>query len=306
MKTYRFATFLLAIGTMVAILSLLEGFRARECHFFSHHEVDFQLKDHEALRVNYSRVTVSCNEKRILIVVLSHSSNFAHRHAIRNTWFRYAGEWTGVFLVSGPWNKDVARLRKENDQHKDLLLLNSSTLRVAGSPFFIERIVAILAVARAENYAWAFKTDDDSFVYVPRLLELTTSLAVPFYGGAVFTGASPVRNSNHKDYVSVETWPKPSYPDYASGAGILISSHLFHCFQKHLSTLLHPFADVACGEAARRCKTTAQNLQGMCPFSCYNLGDNSRWMLHKIQPSQMKKIFQFRNEAFKPRLDPTG
>ena len=105
------------------------------------------------------------NPQRIVVGVLSAAQNTASRHMIRSTWAQ--AQQNIFFLVAGPW-EDVSR---EFSVHGDLLWLDMKESYYYGLTY--KTGVFLHAVDKyVEQYSYAFKTDDDSYVVIEKLREV--------------------------------------------------------------------------------------------------------------------------------------
>lgn len=100
---------------------------------------------------------------------------------------------------------------------------------------------AIFAYAEHIGAAWAFKTDDDSFVNVPTLLKLMASKASPKasnYVGRFHKGSWPFRDPKNKWYVSEAQYPRKlgAYPNFAAGVGYALRKDAIKCVMNKVAT----------------------------------------------------------------------
>jgi hypothetical protein len=79
---------------------------------------------------------------------------------------------------------------------------------------------AILAYAREVKARWVFKTDDDSFVNIPKLLSTFDQvMETQNYVGRIHINEKPWRNPASQFYVSETDFPPKVFPSFAGGVG---------------------------------------------------------------------------------------
>ena len=153
---------------------------------------------------------------------------------MRDTWFASSGgcSWDGVFVVGdltksnslSPEQRDefARRIDEEVKQYNDLLVLD---VEESWRESLTYKSAALVQLAHRSGAKWLFKTDDDSYLNVPQLLDTLNEMDFkkPTYGGEIWWRSKVIREKAHKFYVSEEQWPEPYYPPYASGAGYFIS-----------------------------------------------------------------------------------
>mmetsp|Transcript_15927 Transcript_15927/g.45808 ORF Transcript_15927/g.45808 Transcript_15927/m.45808 type:complete len:759 (-) Transcript_15927:130-2406(-) len=106
------------------------------------------------------------------------------------------------------------------------------------------------------DYAYAMKTDDDSYVALDRIASyLDIQVGKPDYVGKCVGPREPFRNPSSRYYTSYTEYPEEFFPEYCQGLGFLLSSHLIECVVTHMENcrfLKHE--DVFIGSLAQRCQ----------------------------------------------------
>lgn len=176
----------------------------------------------------------------LFIAITTDHKNFEARQAVRNTWLQFPKipNWEAYFFVMQSPNSSLQRqLEEEAKEYKDIVILpyletySNLTLKTLSLMEWIDKNI---------NATFIFKSDDDAYVNVPRLvLWLLKKPTQKFYTGGVNRNSKPVRIKGHKWYVSYDEYPYKYYPDYCIGNGYVISrdlvSVLGNCLPEDLS-----------------------------------------------------------------------
>lgn len=174
----------------------------------------------------------SANKKNytLLVVVLTSLNGKKRRDAIRQTWYSNGEIKNEVYLkfvlgtmgVSEEYRGD---LQKENEEHKDLLLLP----KLVDSFTNLTRKVLDTFVWTAKNiqFSYLLKCDDDTFVVLKALLnELKHRTSTkPYYWG-FFDGRASVKKGGK--YQEMGWFLCDRYLPYALGGGYVLSGDLVH------------------------------------------------------------------------------
>jgi len=197
----------------------------------------------------------------VIVGVLSSSSNAERRKTIRATWTK---DRLGIFfIVAGDWSLvaeefytfgDLIWIDVEEHYHK-------ITYKTAAFFAVVDRVTSELNI----DYAYAMKTDDDSYVALDRIeaflkhLNDENKAVKPDYIGKCNAGVSPIRDIEHKYYTSLEEYPERLFPTFCQGCGFLLSNIFIKCLSSHhnvgvLRFLKHE--DVFIGLLAQRCNVT--------------------------------------------------
>lgn len=197
----------------------------------------------------------------LLVGVLSGYKNLEKRRSVRDTWKLYPGNWSLVFIIGLPCDEQC---KTENATYKDLALVHDEDRYFGTSSILPVKSSTLYWIAERIKPDWILKTDDDSFVDIPRLINVTKTLKKPFYGGQIWTNQGPVRDPKSVSYISFQQWPGGGFPHYASGAGYIVSGDLTDCFIKNIYQVFKmPREDVFSGLLARACKIKPTQINGL-------------------------------------------
>eukprot|EP00873_Tetraselmis_striata_P033144 jgi/Tetstr1/453408/TSEL_040390.t1 len=168
----------------------------------------------------------------LLVGVLSSCGAAEARAAVRDTWFRLripsAHTWRGVFIISSSCRGDLAH---EEEQHGDILFVD-----VKDSYFTLTRkVMLFFDYAHRIGAQYTFKTDDDSYVFVDRVLaELDRLPRSCLYWGQANRLPDAKKYTSSALAIPLHKWyiPKSQYismleeTTYMQGGGYLLSSDL--------------------------------------------------------------------------------
>ena len=216
----------------------------------------------------------------LVIAVLSSAAHGARRAAIRRTWFALTGDdRTNVLACFGvgalPTSQGAlptSHLERERVLHGDLLLLNAthvstSNSSLVGSMFETSFGWWLTAAIRFPRANFLAKTDDDSYVHVPRLAAyLSTLTCAPslIFGHLVFGSFNPSLRYDHgfrclwsrgwvpQDYLRQQCDMKGAHPPVPYPIGALV------VFSQAIASWLAQSEDV------RRAAQFAIQLGGRC------------------------------------------
>ena len=170
---------------------------------------------------------------QLLIFITSSTGNFDRRSIIRRSWGQKISsnqryDWQYVFIIGRSVDQTVsAQIMSEMSEYNDILLGGyRDTYRNLTYKVFH-------ALSWARTYCprtkFIFKTDDDCFVNTVILPQLVQDYHLHdrgLYLGKVFTRTidlNVLRSRESVWSVSVNDYPEPYYPPYASGIGYLLS-----------------------------------------------------------------------------------
>jgi len=165
----------------------------------------------------------------LFILILSHAKGRTNREAVRQTWLSDKPPDVAYKFFLGNVALQYEEIRRENEQHYDMVFLdveddyNSLSSKVRD---------AISWASSSYHFSFLLKTDDDTFVRIPQLVELLTpQQPKAFYFGHIWYNAPFTYYSGSQFYdeymVADGFWRKcATYPDYASGAGYILSYDL--------------------------------------------------------------------------------
>ncbi|CAN8231205.1 unnamed protein product [Cochlearia groenlandica] len=165
---------------------------------------------------------------RLFIGVLSATSHFSERMAVRKTWMQHpsvkSSDVVARFFVALNPRKEVnAMMKKEAEYFGDIVILP-----------FMDRyeLVVLKTIAICEfgvqnmTVPYIMKCDDDTFIRVESLLKEIEQVSPEksLYMGNLNLRHRPLRTG--KWAVTWEEWPEAAYPPYANGPGYIISSNI--------------------------------------------------------------------------------
>uniref|UniRef100_A0A8C6V1F7 Hexosyltransferase n=1 Tax=Neogobius melanostomus TaxID=47308 RepID=A0A8C6V1F7_9GOBI len=171
----------------------------------------------------------------LLLFVKSSPENGDRRRAIRETWADEAHIRTeldanvkvvfvlGVHPVKEERSSVQKGLEVENMLSEDLIQQDfKDTFHNLTTKLVMQYHWASTYCPKAK---FVMSADDDVFVHMPNMVRYLKSVeqARSFWVGHVHRGAPPIRRKESKYYVSSELYPWPSYPDYTSGSGYVVS-----------------------------------------------------------------------------------
>ena len=164
----------------------------------------------------------------LVVVVLTSLDGRERRNAIRQTWYsdnEFKNEVLLKFVLGtmGMAEDDCSRLQKENEEHKDLLLLTE----LVDSFTNLTRKVLSSFVWTASNlqFSYLLKCDDDTFVVLRTLLdELKRRTSTKMYYWGFFDGRASAKKVGK--YQERNWFLCDKYIPYALGGGYVLSSDL--------------------------------------------------------------------------------
>jgi hypothetical protein len=172
----------------------------------------------------------------VRVYVLSTPGKESDRNVIRNTWGSYPGNWSLTFLLGRAEATDASEIQMENNTYGDIVVVDV----IESFDSITAKSAAILAYHDTAKFH--FKTDSDSYVNIPSLLEMLsnrmrgvsipTNPASQVYGGHIFAGVFPQRSGKY--YMPREVYPNETYPPFAVGSGYFMSQSLMKCAHAHL------------------------------------------------------------------------
>ena len=165
------------------------------------------------------------------------------REAIRQTWGNQSNceqrkalkddrlkdlRWLMVFVVgkAGPGTNDDELNIAEAKQHNDMLIGNITDNYINNViKFFMGQVWA-----SQFNIKYTFKTDDDVYVRVPRVLEYLANAKFPrpFYGGMTYLPIRVNRVIGGKWTVSWKYFGEVNFPMFNAGAFFILSTDLLN------------------------------------------------------------------------------
>lgn len=167
----------------------------------------------------------ACDNKSTVILVKSAITHFHHRMAIRETWAKQAKDKFGIpvlFVVGQSDDQDSEfDTMTESQQYCDILMGNftdtywNTTLKTV--------FVLNWYATRCGNSLLVY-IDDDVIVNPAKLTQFLA--ASPIRTGvhcSLMHNDWPARDPGSVHYVSLTVWPDPYWPDYCSGAAVIMN-----------------------------------------------------------------------------------
>lgn len=110
---------------------------------------------------------------------------------------------------------------------------------------------------------YVMKVDDDTLINFKTLVDtLTRSPKEDFITGYVCSRCRPMRDQNHKWYLSLQEYPRPFYPDYLKGPAYVMSGDLpAKIISMSLKTSLFLWEDVYIGIILEKLAISPRNNQ---------------------------------------------
>jgi len=215
--------------------------------------------------------------------------SFEKRQSIRDTWCL---KQNCLFIVAGSFED----IKQEYEENQDILWLNIPEGYLTLT--YKTQVFMHAVQTNIDKLAYALKTDDDSFIFVERLKKELTKTK-PDYWGRIFQNVAPIRNPNHKWYISLEKYPDKYFPDYCSGAGYALSTSFLTCAVAKLETM--PFMkweDVATGMLAKRCNIPVHNAGKKVHNYPSNSADTSGVIIQHYVTTKEEMIRYHNSEVF--------
>lgn len=172
----------------------------------------------------------------LLLFVKSLPQNFERRQVIRDTWGNASFAWSefganirmlfalGVHHDARQRAAVQRALRWEDQRYGDLIQRDFT------DTFLNLTIKLILQYHWGHRYCpqaqFFMSADDDVFIHVPNLVQYLRkqSGARDLWVGHVYRATSPIRYKKSKYHIPEALYPWPSYPEYTSGAGYVVSA----------------------------------------------------------------------------------
>ena len=191
----------------------------------------------------------TCRKNQIVILITSATANYKRRESIRNTWCNPHSlnltntPWLCVFLVGKSQNSST-NVAEESLKYDDILL---GSYIDSYRNLTIKIMHGLDWVKSSCPTQYVLKTDDDVYVNTLLLHQLVNNhtQSTGVYIGLVMqtdSRLSVIRNQDSRWYVSLEEYPSPHYPPYASGMGYLLSADVVNQIVE-VSHYLAPFAN---------------------------------------------------------------
>jgi len=200
----------------------------------------------------FSKTTSDSIQHMDLVVgVLSSSSSTGTRmrQDIRDTWAKdYKGRV--FFVVAGNWST----IEEQFEELQDLIWVDMEeewhhlTYKVQTFYHAVENHFGL-------SYDYLMKTDDDSYVNLPKFQSFIQSQPKKnYYAGKCMWNRQPIRDPRNRYYIPEEVYSSSTYPVYAAGDGYLVSKDANKCMLDYIASIDYmAMEDVATGILADKC-----------------------------------------------------
>ncbi|BFF94612.1 beta-1-3-galactosyltransferase 5-like [Drosophila madeirensis] len=172
---------------------------------------------------------------KVLFLTNSALGNAEARMAIRQTWGHYASriDIAHAFVLGRGTNETLNKaIDEENYLYGDLIRGNF----IDSYKNITLKVISLLewAARHCSRAAYIFKTDDDVFINVPKLLEfLSTHSAKRTMYGLLAQNFKPIRNKLAKYYVTTDEYAEDVYPTFILGPAYLFTGDILHELYEH-------------------------------------------------------------------------
>ena len=246
------------------------------------------------------RGPVARSPLRVSVGVLSTKGSLQTREAIRKSWKTFPGNWSLTFILALPYDGELA---EENKTFGDMMLISIKDHYDRARSALPAKTAALYWWSHHSHHRpdWVFKTDDDTFLNVPRLFSIIDNcLPDPkrstVFAGRLFRRPRPLRpgqNGFDKWGLTLKEWPGKEYPAYCSGAGYLLSTNILPCFLRNLHVAERmPLEDVFTGMLASACKVYPTHLCGIkYKKSEKNCTDPTQLLVHPVR-DKMTEVWE--------------
>ncbi|KAM4751474.1 beta-1,3-galactosyltransferase 1-like [Anableps anableps] len=239
------------------------------------------LQYHEAYPHNYQFImdnTEVCKINRpfLVLMVPVAPKDISARDAIRATWGKdhvVQGKVVyTLFMLGLDWGIDVKDLKKENEQHNDLIQSNfmDTYLNLTIKTMVIMDWLA----TRCPTADYAMKVDSDMFLNIDNLVIMLKKPGIPklnYLTGMLMWNRPVIRSKDSKWYVPEEMYPDPQYPTYPLGMGYIFSNDLPAKFVE-VSKFIKPFniEDAYIGMCIKKLGLSPTSPPNPSQFQAYN------------------------------------
>lgn len=196
------------------------------------------------------------NASVLFIAIMSAVEHQPERQAIRQTWLRDVGgvslrresnvSSVAIFFFGLPESKEANDiLRQEASVYGDIVQYNfKDTYRnlTIKTMLIFDHIIKTCPQAGV-----IVKTDDDTWLNIPRLVSRFDSIRKNSTAifGCIIAHSKPIRDPEHRWYISYEEYPQDTFLDYVNGPGYVLSmSAAKKAFDVCTDTALMPFEDL--------------------------------------------------------------
>ena len=187
----------------------------------------------------------------LLIMISTLPDSFIARDSIRDTWYRGFNDSQDVIVrfavgIKGTGEDVVARVQKENELHKDLVIMQDV------QDYYItptNKTLSMMVWARHHvDFTYFMKMDPITFVHVNNMVAVLRKRPTTkglYYGRMQYKKRPNRKSSEFKD----PTWDlTDTYLPFSLGGGYILSSDLIaHLVRRRNYLNLHPNEDTAVG-----------------------------------------------------------
>jgi len=188
------------------------------------------------------KVTLDCKRHyKVVVLVTSYAKHFERREWIRKAWGNQTfwnkthENWQVIFnvgAVESEVKETYKKLMVESQKYGDLLVLD---IPEDFHKLSQKVMAALFWVYTTFSFEFVFKTDDDVFIHIHRLLlKLNTTWSDEHFIGHAMRGQPPERNKGRYG-VSLEEWPGKYYDPYCSGGGYVLSHYIIEHMIPHFN-----------------------------------------------------------------------
>lgn len=162
------------------------------------------------------------------VVVVSAVDQIERRQAIRKTWGRdlkLQRNNSLVFLLGKAEDTEQQRrVFEESGEHFDIV---QGDMWEGYRNLTAKSVQALhLATTQCPQASFLLKTDDDTFVNVPKLLKQAGELRKDAIYGSIHANNSAIREPSIKWFVTYEEYKPDSYPDFVSGSAYVVGGEV--------------------------------------------------------------------------------
>ena len=241
------------------------------------------------------------NSIELLVLVTSSHNHMDKRQSLRDSWLiafqNNTSNMRYIFILGETVDKILPpKLIKEAEEYNDMVVAN---FRDTYRNLTLKTIAGFhWAMKHCAHARFVMKTDDDMYVNIPGLLDKLAKENEDFSLGKLQKNLPPIRNKNHKWFLSREEYPNTTYPDYYNGPGYVLSmKHVRGILSVYPNVEFLPFEDVFVGlclkQLGLKLRYTELHLcvRTIKPFPLCVYKYRNVITAHEVPGSLMKTIF---------------
>uniref|UniRef100_A0A914XL22 Hexosyltransferase n=1 Tax=Plectus sambesii TaxID=2011161 RepID=A0A914XL22_9BILA len=165
------------------------------------------------------------HDYEVVVFVMSVAEDIAQREAIRSSWAEKAADARALVLfVVGYAPRLVAILTAEQEQNNDMIV---STIREDYRNLTLKVMSALeWKISRCSEVNFVFKTDSDVVVNPTELMKYCQARKDQKNAifGDVLDNREIIRDTEHRWFISNESYSQPFWPSYTNGPGYLMTA----------------------------------------------------------------------------------